>query len=120
VRLIRYAGGSDAGEDTTVLADVPIEPSTDSVRLFWNYDRNFPEHAGHLSIGLNVAPSSGAPPDGYELIVSPSELGVMIGAMNQPDVEFVVRGFLARATPEIVGAVVGQLVAHFARGAAER
>jgi hypothetical protein len=114
VRLIKYAD-----DDGSELADVPIEPSARSDRLFWSYDRVFPEHAGHLSISLKGVPSPGAP-DGYEVIVGPFELGVMVGSMGPQEVERFIRGFLARATPEIVGAVVGRLAAHFAQAIAER
>src|SRR5262245_8258394 len=120
MRLIKYAGGSDAGKDTSVLADTPVGSSKDGGRLDWSYDRTYHERAGDLQIGLDGLPSAGSSPDTYELVVSPSELGAMLAVVRLEDVKPVVEGFLARADPEVVGAVVGWVVAHLAKGKSNR
>jgi hypothetical protein len=118
VQLLKYAGGSDAHEDTSVVADVPIEPSGRGAG-FWTSDRNYPENPGRLRVGLFTGPA-GPGADTYELVAEASEVGLLVGAMKPKDVEPFVGGFLARATPAVVGAVVGQVVAHLLRAAAER
>src|SRR5689334_388614 len=108
MKLIRYAGGSDADEDTTVLAD-------ETPSLHWNYDRVYPEHAGDLQVGLHGPSTKGSPADSFELIVDPDELGAMLAVVRAQDVGAVMSGFLNAAPAEVVGAVVGAVVAHLAR-----
>ncbi len=118
MRLLKYAGGSDADKDTSVVADMQIKPSTRDPG-FWTSDNFYPENPGDLRVGLFTGPA-GPGADTYELIVEALEVGMLVGAMKPKDVEPFIRGFLARATPEVVGAVVGQVVTHMLRIAAER
>jgi hypothetical protein len=120
MELIKHAGGSDEDKHTSVLFDNnPISSPPDDLRIWWTFDRVYPEHEGILRIALKGAPSTGSPPDHYSLKVRPSELGEMLGKMRSEDVQRVMDAFLERADPEIIGALVGWVITHLAHGRAK-
>jgi hypothetical protein len=104
VRLLQYPARSGDEEDATELADAPVQASA----LSWGSNRAFPERAAKLRVGL------GGPPAAYELVVEPSEVGVILGSVRQEDVGRVMVAFLEAADPEVIGAVVGHVITHLA------
>lgn len=98
----RPHGGRDA---ETVIAEASAADG-----VYWDYDRSEPEGPNAMLLTL-----PGSRSDEYVLEVESSEVGVMIGEMNLPDVRSVMASFLARASPEVIGAVAGQIITHVAR-----
>src|SRR4051812_45715497 len=95
--------------DETVIAEGRAEPSAPET-VFWDHDRSQPEGPNAMLLTLQGHDSTR-----YVLEVDSAEVGVFIGEMNLPDVAPVMTAFLARASPEVIGAVVGHIVTHLAR-----
>ena len=116
MRLVKYTAGLDDKAHTTELADMPVVPSN---RLFWIWpEGEYPgvRSIGKLSIGLDGQTCAGSPPDIYEVNVEAAELGAMLAAVQRlEDVQRAINGFLERASPEVIGAVVGSIITHLAQ-----
>jgi hypothetical protein len=104
VKLMKQPCGSCDAE--TVVAE-----ETAAEGVYWDYDRSMP--AGPNAMLLTLKGEA----DTYVLEVESAEVGVLIRNMRLPDVAPVMSEFLAGADPEVVGAVVGHIVAHLARAA---
>jgi hypothetical protein len=109
MKLRKQPGGRRA--DEVVIAEVRVDPASPDP-VYWDYDRSMPEGPNALILSLG-----GVGADKYVLEVESDEVGAFIGAMNLPDVAPVMASFLAKASPEVIGAVMGHIVTHLARGA---
>jgi hypothetical protein len=109
VKLRKQPRGKRAEE--TVIAEGRAEPSAPE-SVFWDHDRSQPQ--GPNAMLLTLKGSGGTR---YVLEVDSAEVGVFLGEMNLPDVAPVMAAFLAGASPEVIGAVVGHIVTHLARSA---
>src|SRR4051812_27635158 len=102
MELKKFAGGSDMPEDTSVLVEGPVGVSKGRARIYWSYDRNYPENPGRFYLGMDGLSSTGSQPDSYEVRMEPSEVGMIVGAMHLRDVEAVMCAFLDEASPEVI------------------
>jgi hypothetical protein len=104
MKLRKQPGGNRSAE--TVIAEATADDG-----VYWDYDSSMPE--GPKAMLLTVKGEA----DQYVLEVESAEVGVLIRRMRLPDVAPVMGEFLAGADPEVIGAVVGHIVAHLARAA---
>jgi hypothetical protein len=107
MQLIKYSG--EGGAEETLLAEVAIR-EMDRLNFEWSDTST----SGRLVV--TARPLVGKPDDAYQLIAEAEELGVMLAAMSPETVERVMSRFLGNARPEVVGSVVGSIIAHLARG----
>jgi hypothetical protein len=112
MELLKYSEDSEG----TQLADTAIR-CVDRITVEWG-DAGSLGGPGYLALAVKGPPPGGTPDETYQIIVEPSELGVMLAAMRPEAVESVVSGFLSNATPEVVGRVAGCIVTHLARALA--
>jgi hypothetical protein len=115
VEVRQYSGGSDADEHTSVLADSLAGGR--AVDYFWYHDRSADrDEPGTLQVTLPGVPKERGEPDLYELRFEAPDVGAMLAAAKPADVEAVMTTFLGQATPEVLGVIVGRVIAHLARG----
>jgi hypothetical protein len=117
MKLTKYIGGSDADEHTIELADISILTPPGRNGMGWHWENWWPEsRAGDVYVCLTESAPTGSPPDVYGLNITPAELGAMLAAMNRSaDIQAVMSEFLERANPDVIGAVVGSVIAHLAQ-----
>jgi hypothetical protein len=117
MKLTKYIEGSDADDHTCELADMSILTYPGSSGFGWHWENDWPEsRVGELYICLTGSAPAGSSPDVYGLNVTPTEFGALLAKMyRSADIQAVMSGFLERASPELIGAVVGLVIAHLAQ-----
>jgi hypothetical protein len=117
MKLTKYIEGSDANEHTIELADMSILTYPGSSGIGWHWEKEWPEsRVGELYICLTASALAGSPPDVYGLNMTPEEFGALLAKMyRSADIQAVMNGFLERASPELIGAVVGSVITHLAQ-----
>jgi hypothetical protein len=104
VKLYKQPRGNRDGE--TVIAEGPSAIES----VYWDYDRSQPQGPNAMQLTLQ-----GSGKSRYIFEAESGEVGVFLGEMKLPDVAPMMAQFLARARPEVIGAVVGHIIAHHAR-----
>jgi hypothetical protein len=104
MKLLKQRGGNRD-------AEAVIAEATAADGVYWDYDSSMPMGPNAMLLTLK------GEADTYVLEVESAEVGVLLGGMSLPDVAPVMAGFLEGAAPEVIGAVVGHIVAHLARAA---
>jgi hypothetical protein len=117
MKLTKYIEGSDADDHTCELADMSILTDPGCRGIGWHSENWWPEsRVGELYIGLKGSVPAGSPPDVYGLNITPAEFGALLATMyRSADIQAVMSGFFERASPELIGAVVGSVIAHLAQ-----
>jgi len=117
MKLTKYIGGSDADKHSSELADTSILTPTGCNPFGWTWENWWEEsREGELYICLTASAAADSPPDVYGLNIKPEEFGALFASVcRSADVQAVMRGFLQRASPEIIGAVVGSVISHLTR-----
>jgi hypothetical protein len=99
-------------EEWPLLFDVPL--ADDGVDVTWESI-----HGGGRNDWVVEVRLSGPGEEGqrhrYQLELEPSDVGELLRRMPEEAVQAVIGGLLGGGRPEVIGTVVGQIVAHLAR-----
>lgn len=118
-RLEESSAGDTSPSDWPVVAEVNIAPRPEEAWIHWR-GLVLPEDKGWVGVAIPGIPS-GAPPDyRYEVELAGDEFGVLLGCMPPHGVPEVIDAFLRTAGPDLLGAVVGRIIAHVATAATSR
>lgn len=120
-------GTEGSPSEWPALADTPLAAAGEEVEIDW-YGYRAGSNPGYLTIQLNgvppeeagAAPTAGATGYRYEVFLRGKEVGAVLAEMPPEAVADVVGEFLRGVDPEVLGAVVGRLLAHVAQAAASR
>jgi len=114
MEIIRHVPDAEAAT-RTVLCDSP------RVDVWWDWARpDVGEHRpGAAVVVLDGQPAAEAPAYRYLVRVGEAELGEMLAHLPVEAVPLVIGGLLRGRDPEVLGAVVGRIIAHVA-GLAQR
>ena len=105
------------------LSDWPVFRYPESKRLggwsIWRGDVAREELAGIEMVARGEPPD--APPEYYYMVQLPGEeFGTLLGGLRTESVPEVIDAFLRTASPELLGAVAGRIIAHVATAATSR
>lgn len=125
-RLDVSAAGDTSLDEWPLLADVDIPlrsgvhagPEVTGGEVYW-YGYRY-EEAGELQVSLPGLPAGGPADSQYTVMLRGRELGTLLGCISREAVPEVIGAFLHAVDPELLGAVVGRLVAHVAAAAGRR
>lgn len=126
-RLEASAAGDVGGLDEwPLLADVEVQPRSGphswpkvpGGEVYWHVDPY--DKTGELQVSIPGPPDDGAAGPQYTVMLKNSEFGTLLGCMPEEVVPEVIAAFLHAADPELLGAVVGRLIAHVAAASSRR
>ena len=100
--------------DCPVLVDAPVFP--DPLRWYGNYGDT--EGPWVISLWADGVPAEGSPAYRYLVELSEQDLSEILARMPVGAVSAVLDQLLREGDPEVIGAVVGRVVTHLARGTA--
>jgi hypothetical protein len=100
-------------EDWPVLFDKPVGPGELSIDVEWRQESTNRE-PGPARLSLEDSAVDAPPQYRYEVELSPEDVGALLWNMPIDAVPVVIGGMLRRGKPEVIGAVVGQIVAYLA------
>jgi hypothetical protein len=98
-------------ENYPLLLDQGIATGEPSIYLEWEGIRGAHLKAGPVRISLDDSAVNAPPQYQYELELSPDEVGALLEKMPIEGVPSVIGGLL-RNNPQVIGAVVGQIIAY--------
>jgi hypothetical protein len=100
-------------DDYVVLVETPIAPPAEGVMIWHGFGRS--ADPGYVAVGISSGPP-GRPPEDYEVDLEAAELGELLAYLPPKAVAVAIDRWLASAEPDAVGAAVGRIVAHLAKG----
>jgi hypothetical protein len=99
-------------EDWPVLFDRPIAPGELSIDVEWKQESSVYLEPGPARLSLDDSAVDTPPQYRYEVELSPEDVGALLWNMPIDAVPTVIGGMLRRGKPEVIGAVVGQIIAY--------
>jgi hypothetical protein len=124
VRITRLEASS--ADDTSpsawpAVAHVNVEPPPTPSEAWIDWRGYGPEdHHGGVCVMIPGNTAGPTPQYCYEVQLLGEEFGTLLGGMPLAAVPGVLDAFLRAADPELLGAVVGHLIAHVSRAASRR
>ncbi len=121
------SGETNNPAEWPLLADVAVPPRPDADAdadpprgwVLWSGYRT--EDTGRVVVAIPGGPSTGNAPEWqYGVLLRGEEVGTLLSCMEPDAVPEVFGAFLRAASPKLLGAVAGQLMAYVATAAARR
>jgi hypothetical protein len=94
------------------LGEAPVVSGAGGVVLWW--DQLDPDDPGRAGCTIPTDPAAPFRPHCFQVNLTADDLGAMLAQMPASAVPTVLGGLLRDGDPEVIGAVVGRIIAHLA------